>query len=272
MTLAEWRARRADLVGVCAARWSLTLGPPYAGPHVSFAAPARTATGERVVLKLQFPHREVEHEAEALRRWGGVGAVRLLDADPEHHALLLERAEPGTPLSATGAAALDVLVGLLPRLWVPAGPPFVTLRSEAARWCEHLGDPDRTAHLDAGLVARTVGILGELGPSVTEAVVLHQDLHGDNVVRAQREPWLVIDPKPLSGEREFSVAPIVRSAELGHTRAEVRHRLDRLTAELGLDRERARGWAVGQTIAWAGGEDPALTARHEQVARWLLER
>lgn len=50
-------------------------------------------------------------------------------------------------------------------------------------------------------------------------VLLHQDLHADNVLRAGREPWLVIDPKPLTGEREFGVAPIVRSFELGHGRS-----------------------------------------------------
>ena len=185
-----------------------------------------------MVLKLQFPHREAEHEAEALRRWDGDGAIRLLDADPEHHALLLECAEPGTPLAATDdatdAAALDVLVGLLPRLWVPAGPPFATLRAEAARWCAHLGDPSRTADLDAGLVAHAVGILGELGPSVTEEVLLHQDLHGGNVAAVATRALVGHRPQAVVGEREFSVAPIVRSIELGHRRAAVRHRLDRL--------------------------------------------
>jgi streptomycin 6-kinase len=113
--------------------------------------------------------------------------------------------------------------------------------------------------------------LADLGSTVTESVLLHQDLHGDNVLSARREPWLVIDPKPLVGERELSVAPIVRSAELGHTRAAVRYRLDRLCAELALDRDRARDWTVGQTMAWSTGGDDALVARHQQVVRWLLE-
>lgn len=271
MTLAEWPARRDALVAQVAARWSLTLGAPYPGPHLSYTAPARTAAGASVVLKLQYPHREVEHEAEALRRWDGDGAVRLLDAAPEQHALLLERAEPGDPLASDTSAPMDVLVGLLPRLWLPAGAPFVALRDESALWCEHLRDPARVVGLDPSLVAHAVGLLTELGPSVTESVLLHQDLHGGNVVRARREPWLVIDPKPLSGERAFSAAPIVRSAELGHSRAAVRGRLDRVCADLDLDRDRARGWTIGQTMAWCGGDDADLVARNEQVVRWLLE-
>jgi streptomycin 6-kinase len=123
--------------------------------------------------------------------------------------------------------------------------------------------------LEPVLVDHAVGVLRELGPTVTGGVLLHQDLHGGNVLRAEREPWLVIDPKPLAGEREFSIAPIVRSFELGHSRRHVLHRLDRLCGELGLDRERARGWAIAQTVAWSGGSD--FIATHLETAQWLLD-
>ena len=89
------------------------------------------------------------------------------------------------------------------------------------------------------------------------------------MLAAEREPWLAIDPKPLVGEREFGVAPIVRSRELGHSRRDVLYRFDRLVSELGLDRERARGWTIGQTIAWAF--DAEVRQTHAETARWLLE-
>src|SRR5580658_9773825 len=94
------------------------------------------------------------------------------------------------------------------------------------------------------------------------------DLHGDNVLRAQREPWLLIDPKPLVGEREFSIAPIVRSHEFGHSQKATVDRLDRLTNALGLKRERARLWAFAQTLAWSFESERALD-RHVDTARWL---
>ena len=224
------------------------------------------------MLKVQTPHRESEHEAAALELWDGDGALRLLAHDPERHALLLERCVPGTPLAAAGQeAALEVLVSLLPRLWKPAGAPFRSLAEEAAWWLEQLprtweqaGRQFERRLLDAALEA-----LAELAPTQGEQVLLHQDLHGDNVLAAKREPWLVIDPKPLVGEREFAVAPIVRSVELGHSRRDVLYRLDRLTSELGLDRERARGWTIGQTIAWSVGSD--YHATHVETARWLVE-
>jgi streptomycin 6-kinase len=256
-------------VGEFRRRWGLALGPPYPAGAGGYAAPAELPDGTPAVLKLIHPHREAEHEADALALWGGDGAVRLLHRSDDGWAVLLERCTPGTPLSAAGPdVALDVLADLLPRLWMPAGQPFHTLADEAAWWASYLpgeweraGRPFERRLLDAALDA-----LASLAPSQGEQLLLHQDLHGDNVLAAGREPWLAIDPKPLVGEREFAVAPIVRSYEFGHSRRAVLARLDRLTSELGLDRERARGWTIGQTVAWAadGGRE------HLDVARWLL--
>jgi len=232
-----------------------------------------TSAGDEVVLKIQTPHRESEHEAAALELWNGDGAIRLLAHDAERHALLLERCVPGTPLAAAGQkAALDVLVTLLPRLWRPAALPFRPLAEEAVWWIEHLPRSWEQSgrRFERRLLEAALDALSGLAPTQGEQVLLHQDLHGENVLAAVREPWLVIDPKPLLGEREFAVAPIVRSVELGHSRRDVLYRLDRLTSELGLDRERARGWTIGQTIAWSVGND--YHATHLETARWLVER
>ena len=165
-----------------------------------------------------------------------------------------------------------MFVALLPRVWKPAGAPFRPLADEAAGWAGSLPDdyerarrPFERALLDAALEAIET-LVGSQG----EQVLVNQDMHADNVVRAAREPWLLIDPKPLSGEREFGIAATVRGRELGHSRDAVVHRLDRLTTELRLDRERARGWALAQTIAWAFDGDEAEPA-HVEIARWLWE-
>ena len=261
-----WLEELPRLVEECAEPWSLRLEG-----SIGTGFDAVVVRAGDVVLKVQFPLRESEHEAEALRVWDGDGAVRLLAHDPERHALLLERARPGEHLTTAGQeAALDVFVGLLPRLWKHAGSPFRTLAEEAAWWIdylprswEHVGRPFERALLDT-----VVGTLRELAATQGEQVLLDQDLHADNVLGAEREPWLVIDPQPLVGEREFAVAPLVRGYELGHSKRATLRRFDRLTAELGLDRERARGWAVGQAVAW--GIDQVHVG-HLEVARWLLE-
>jgi streptomycin 6-kinase len=269
----EWLARLPGLVEACADAWSLTLGDPFPYAYASLALPVTRRDGSAAVLKIQFPDRESEHEAAALDLMDGDGAVRLLDYDAGRRALLLERADPGTPLKELGPdRALGVFIDLLPRLWKPAGAPFRPLAEEAAWWAgslpadyERAGRPFERALLDAALEA-----IETLSVSQGEQVLVDQDLHADNVIRAQREPWLLIDPKPLVGEREFGIAATVRGRELGHGREAVVRRLDRLTDELRLDRERARGWALAQTISWAFDGDEADPA-HVEIARWLWE-
>lgn len=263
-----WLERLPRLVAECADAWDLDLGEPFAYAMASLAMPATRSDGEPVVLKVQFPDREGTHEADALERYDGDGAVRLLARDDERWAMLLERAEPGAHLSTIDSAtAMDVLAGLLPRLSIEADAPFTRLEDEAARWAETLraGPTDRDVEIPAPLIEAALSAIEELAPTQSERVLLNQDLHGDNVVSARREPWLVIDPKPLVGERAFALAPIIRSYEFGHSRAHVVGRLDALSERLDLDRERARRWAIAQTVAWCDGE------RHLQSAAWLLD-
>lgn len=269
----EWLERLPQLLRECVAQWSLQVGEPFPYAFASLALPATLSDGSDAVLKICLPHRESEHEADALQRWNGEAAVRLLAHDRERWALLIERCRPGTPLrELLPGAALDVVVALLPRLWVPAGEPFRALAEEANWWASYLperwdaaGRPFERELLDAALDA-----LRALPGSQGAQVLVNQDLHADNVLAAEREPWLVIDPKPLVGEREFGIAGLVRAFELGHTRRDVLHRLDRLTAELGLDRERARLWAFAQTVAWSF--DGEFLPAHAETARWLRSR
>src|SRR5215470_17819124 len=265
-----WLANLPAVVSVLVAEWKLELGEPFEGSNVSFVAPAMRGT-EQVVLKVQWPDDESTHEADALRVWNGEGAVRLLVRDAERHALLIERCMPGTDLAAAvGVDALAVLIDLLPRLWKVVGPPFKSLTEEALGWAATLfADWDAAGRpCERRLIDATAEFLDQLSKSQGEQVLVHQDLHGENVLAAQREPWLVIDPKPLAGEREFSLAPIIRSGELGHSQQEVIRRLDVLSTTLGLDRERSRQWTIAQTVAWSFSSDYA--AHHYETARWLL--
>jgi streptomycin 6-kinase len=261
--IAKWRANVAELVTECCERWDMRVGEPYVPGAAGHVVRVDLADGTPAVLKIFWPHREAEQEADALERWDGDGAVRLLARDDDRSALLLERCEPGSFLSEA-TDPLGVLIDLLPRLWC-SGDGFRPLAEEAEWWLEH----DLADAADATLRDAAMHYLRDLVATQGEQVLLHQDLHGENVLAAEREPWLAIDPKPLAGEREFSVAPIVRSSELGHSKWDVLYRLDRLCSELELDRDRALGWTVVQTMAWSGGSDFIET--HLETVRWLLE-
>jgi len=268
---AAWLERLPRLVAECVELWSLRLGEPFEA-HISFVAPADLPDGRRAVLKVNFPEPEGEREPDALLHWDGEGAVRLLAHDPGRRALLVERCEPGTQLwhVADEEEANRAAAAVLRRLWRP--PPerhgFRLLAVQAAGWAEEL--PARWERLgrpfERALLEETAAFLREAGPSQGEPVVLHQDLHGGNVLRAAREPWLAIDPKPLVGEREFDTASLLRDRrpELVNdpgAAARVRGRLDQLAADLDLDRERMRGWGVAHALAWNGDEGMIASAR-----------
>jgi streptomycin 6-kinase len=256
---AEWLDSLPGVVEACAEVWGLRVGAPLAGGNVSLVL-AVEQYGMPAVLKVNFPDEESEREPDALMHWDGRGAVRLLAYDEHRRALLLERCEPGRRLWEVedDEEATVIAAGVLSTLW--RSPPdthgFRWLASAAARWAvalpedwHVLGEPFERALLDEAVSACL-----ELGPDQGEAVVLHQDFHGGNVLQAQREPWLAIDPKPLVGEREFDAASLLRDRRwlLGRPgeEARIRRRLDQLSAELGLDRERMRRWGIAHALAW----------------------
>jgi streptomycin 6-kinase len=280
---AAWLERLPRLVDECAAAWGLHVRAAFPRATVSFVAPAVLPGGAQAVLKVNFPEPESEHEADALALWRGLGAVRLLAHDAERRALLVERCLPGTQLWAIPdeEQANRAAAGVLRALWGAAPPPdghgFRMLAAEARRWAAELpvrwerhGRPVDRAGLDDA-----VGWIGELleSPDGAGAALLHQDLHGGNALLGRHGEWLAIDPKPLTGERAFDVASLLRDrrpelATEPHPVARMRRRLDQLAAELELDRERMRRWAVIHALAW-GMEDseafPAILA----CAGWL---
>jgi streptomycin 6-kinase len=264
LTLAEWRVGAPELAEQIAEEWGLRLGEEYEPGVCGHVVRAELPDGTAAVLKVHWPHRESLQEGYALERWDGDGAVRLLAEDDERSALLLERCEPGTALSSVHTEeALDVLTGLLPRLWKSA-EGFATAEDEVPYLSQDLQQAR-----DRDLKDAARAYLRDLVPTQGERVLVNEDLHGENVLAAGREPWLVIDPKPVAAERELGVAPIVRSFELGHSKRRVLYRLDRLCSDLELDRERALGWTVAHTVAWSGGSDYIET--HIETVRWLLE-
>jgi streptomycin 6-kinase len=255
-----WLESLPTLVAECAARWNLELEHAVDTPN-SFVALAGN-----VVLKLNAPsHVEADTEADALELWNGDGAVKLVARDDTRRALLLERCEPGTRLWDARVDEIAVVVELLPRLQLEMGQdhPFAPLADEADRWAEEVprryseaGEPFERVLLDAALEVYR-------GVDRTASYLVNQDLHGGNILRAEREPWLVIDPKPLVGERELEASALLRNT------TEVSRWLDALT-DLGLDRERARGWGVAHNLAWAWDEHDGWLEPHVEEARRIL--
>lgn len=219
---------------------------------------------------------ESVHEPEALRFWDGQGAVRLIDRDPESRAYLIERCEPGTPLGrAYDDQALEAIASALERLWRAPSDDVRWRRIDevAERWIEELprdharhGRPYEQRLLDEALHA-----LRTLPLSQDRLVLCHQDLHGGNLLQAERQPWLAIDSKPIVAEPAYDAVPAARDLDTEGriTVAQLRRRLDFLSERLGLDRERIRLWGLAKHLAW--GTDGLYFPGEVDVVRMFSE-
>ncbi len=262
-----WLAALPNLAAACAKAWGLELDEPLPTPR-SLGGPA----GD-VVLTLNAPgHVEADHEADALAAWDGEGAARLVARDDGRRALLLERCRPGTTLATTSRGAPELVAGLVDRLARTPGAahPFRLLADEADRWAVvvperwvEAGRPFERRLLDR---ARAVFVSVDRGASR----LVNQDLHGWNVLAAEREPWLAVDPKPLVGEPELDGVGLLRNAAFEGGTREVRRWLGPLVA-LGLDRERLREWGLAHALAWGTDDEGRWSDDSVAAARAIGE-
>ena len=256
-----WLAGLPELAAELIERWELSpervLVP---GGRHSMAVLVHAPEGGRAVLKISAPDHPAALEEAALRRWRGLGAVRVLRCAPESGALLLERLHHETSLRALpeDKATLEAL-SVVRRLWVDpgAGHPFPTVAEHTARQAERgrkaaaQAGPEVAGLLDEALAVRDSLVSGEQ----EESVLLHGDFRQGAVLAsdADRAPWLAVGPEPLVGERAFDLARLVRDrlhdlvASPGAA-AITRRRVARLAEAVEVPAGRLRAWALYRAV------------------------
>ena len=252
--LAAWLDRLPEVLRELEQRWSLTPDTPLEGeePSCSYVTAVRAANGMSAVLKISMPHMEGEHEIQGLRFWDGDPTVRLLAFDDELEAMLLERCLPGSPLRGLAEDDQDVVIsGLLRRLWrQPLEPhPFRPLSALTRYWADETQSQiEQETDIDIGLVRAGLQLFEELPANAIRTVLLATDLHAGNVVRAEREPWLVIDPKPFVGDPAYDA-----TQHLLNCRTRLRLQPDRTIRNFAslaeLEYERVRLWTFARAAA-----------------------
>ena len=252
---AAWLDRLPRLAAEVVEEWQLALdGPPMHG-YCSLAQPVRTPGGRPAVLKVSFDgDDESLHEGIALQRWRGDGAVSLLRADPHRRALLLERLHTEDLGDLWDVEACEVVAGLYRRLHVPALPQLRTVTSYVERWAAALAGMPRNAPVPRRLVEQALALARDLvADDASTGTLVHGDLHYANVLAADREPWLAIDPKPMDGDPHYEPAPLLwnRWDELAvgqSVRDGLRRRFHAVVDAAGLDEHRARDWVVVRMV------------------------
>lgn len=274
--LREWIAELPGIVAGLADRWSLSVGEPFQpGGQCSWTAPVTGPDGAELVLKVgfRFPGGEERDEAAGLRIWNGTGAVRLQAAceSESGYALLLERCVPGTPLGQVLPEPEQdrVVTGLLRRLWAQphAGHEFRPLAQMCQAWADAFeagyDSADAAGQLDPGLARAGIALFRELPATADSQVLLCTDLHGDNVLAARREPWLVIDPKPYVGDPAYDLLQHMLNCG-DRLAADPAALAARMASLAGVNAARVRQWLFARAVQESIGS-PLM----RQVARRL---
>lgn len=246
-----WLTRLPHLHAELMETWELSAdGEPWHG-YAALVWPVFTAAGEPAALKIGFPHSESAHEHLALQHWHGHGAVRLLRADPGRSAMLLERLDPTDLTGLWDIEACEIVGGLYSAIHVPALPQLRTLTSYVATWTDRLAALPRSAPLPRRLVEQAVSLGRDFVTDPgSDGTMIHGDLHYENVLSSSRQSgprWLAIDPKPMSGDPHYEVAPLLwnRWDDLeGDIRGGVRRRFHATIDAAELDEDRTRDWTV----------------------------
>jgi streptomycin 6-kinase len=241
---------------------------------------------------VSFPHPGNVHEPDAFAAWGGRGAVLLHERDDERFAMLLERVQTSTLAEVEDGDEVAAVAGRINRrLAIPAPPGLPRLREHADAWEEQLrNDAGELTHtMSRYVVDAAVATIRELG-RVQPDTVIHGDFHARNILRADREPWLAVDPKGCAGDPAYDGGTLLKARgltllEADDLRKAVDRFLDVFTEAAELDRERAQRWAQlhvvqaafwgrrhGFRIARSGSRLDLLIEFADRLAELLTER
>ncbi|WP_030717575.1 aminoglycoside phosphotransferase family protein [Streptomyces sp. NRRL S-237] len=277
---AAWLAELPDIVDELLERWQCLPDGAVMHGGVGIIVPVLRRASEPAVLKVSFPHPGNVHEPDAFEAWAGDGAVLLYERDDEHFAMLLERVRTSTLEEVQDGDEVVTVAGRLShRLAVPAPAGLPRLQDQSEAWEEQLrrDQVELTHTMSPYVVDAAVATVQELGRTQPD-ILIHGDLHARNILRADREPWLAVDPKGYVGDPAYDGGTLLKTRALSLFAAEdlgkaVHRTLDLFVEAAELDRERVRRWAQLHAVqaAFWGRRHGYRVARSGPTLDWITE-
>ena len=231
-----------------------------------------TAAGEPVALKVGVPHTELFTEMEALCLYDGRGAARLLDADRDLGTILMQDLRPGTMLWELGDNDRETRIAASAMCELAVSIPSTHNLPTFSQWVERAFRLTRTEWdpqelMPRDLIDKAEQALEEIERNATGNVVLHGDLHHENILLDDRSGWTAIDPKGVIGPPCLEVGRFIQNQLPSSRPAERREemvleRVDIFSTELGYSRETVAASALVDCVlshCW-GLEDGGIWA------------
>lgn len=205
----EWLRDLPQIIETLEKLWSLNVSAPFSNLSYNFVAPCVSASsGGEAVLKIALPlnNPEIFNEAAYLQITNGKGAVKLLNSDKTYRAILLERAKPGANLKQVFRAdenkSANVAAGVLRKMLKT--PPECSDFIQLEEWFNNFFRKAPQTEFPAAFLSKSHYFFDELNSAAK--FLIHGDLHHENILSAEREPFLVIDPKGIIGCIGYEIA------------------------------------------------------------------
>jgi len=253
---AQWISDLPELAADLEREWSLVIGPPYGDSTEAFVAQATLSDGTPAVLKLHIPRPgdQASREITVLRLAGGDGCARLLRADAERGALLLERLGSSLhQLNLPMAQRHEILCAAAERIWRPAAGCGLPTGADKARdlagqitaiW-EELGRPCSERAVDDALACAAQRAEAH---DDERAVLVHGDVHQWNALAAGTG-FKLVDPDGLLAEAEYDMGVLMREDPVELLHGDPHERARWLAACCDLDASAIWQWGVAERVA-----------------------
>jgi streptomycin 6-kinase len=253
----EWLDHLPALIASIEEQWRIRVDEPFRTLTYHYVAPATQEDGTEAILKLAVPGDHIEREAACLRRYDGRGASYIFEHDLALGAMLLERVRPGTDIKQLDESeAIEAVVTVMRQLHRTTAPD--TLIPTVADWWkgfQRLREQfsGTTGPLPDKLVDEAESLYAELAGSMDQAVLLHGDLHHENILAGDRLPWIAIDPQGVVGEPVYEVGAFLRNPMpdlLSWSGLDkiLERRVAAFSELLSIDKQRIAGWGFSQAV------------------------
>ncbi len=276
-----WLDNIPDIIKKYEKKWSIQVLPPFTLSY-NYVAPATSTDGTTVVLKIGFPKdKEFQTEISALEVFNGEGIELLLQEDRDNAVMLIEQVTPGIPLSSLedDDEATRILAKVMKALWkpLPAKHSFIPLKDWMQGLPRYIKEKGSKGPLPIHLVEKANILFEELLATAKESVLVHGDLHHDNVLSSHRSEWLAIDPKGIAAEPCYETAAMIRNPyekmrKIPDIQTVLRKRILILSEELHFDPQRVLKYCFAQTMLSAvWNHEEAKGAEHALVIAEALD-
>lgn len=255
----KWLDELPEIIKAYEQKWDIEVLSPFTLSY-NYVAPAQAKDGKTFVLKISFPeNQEFITEIRALEFFHGDVVIKIIQEDLAKGAVLLERAVPGDRLRTITSDEKQISIAsqVIKRLHKPIDESSASVFPIIADWAKAFERYRAKYSVASGPVPKKLfdlgeGIFKEYTQDKKEAVLLHGDLHSDNILSSERG-WLVIDPKGVIGEREFELGAYLRNPYYDYPKGSDYKKLEtkriiQFSEELRFDKERIRNWAFACAV------------------------